>query len=218
MNGLSLFSGIGGLDLAFEWAGGIVAAMCEIEPFCCKVLRKHWPDVPLFEDVHNLTGEKVMSALRNPKYDEAVKLYEMGMSVREVAGYFGITHQAMWKILSRRTVLRPKVRRGEDNVFYRGGVSSNLKAHKIVDNAIRYGYITNPHICSNCGAEDTYHKNGASDIQAHHDDYNFPLQVRWLCQKCHFEWHKTHRAKEVVENEGTFAKPAIDVIYGGFPC
>lgn len=50
MTGLSLFSGIGGLDLAFEWAGGTVAAMCEIDPFCQKVLRKHWPDVPLFGD------------------------------------------------------------------------------------------------------------------------------------------------------------------------
>ena len=51
MTGLSLFSGIGGLDLAFEWAGGTVTAMCEIDPFCRKVLRKHWPDVPLFGDV-----------------------------------------------------------------------------------------------------------------------------------------------------------------------
>ena len=51
MNGLSLFSGIGGLDLAFEWAGGTITAMCEIEPYCQKVLRKHWPHVPLFEDI-----------------------------------------------------------------------------------------------------------------------------------------------------------------------
>ena len=49
--GLSLFSGIGGIDLAFEWAGGQVAAMCEIQPYCQKILRKHWPNVPLFEDI-----------------------------------------------------------------------------------------------------------------------------------------------------------------------
>lgn len=59
MTGLSLFSGIGGLDLAFEWAGGTVAAMVEIDPYCRKVLRKHWPDVPLFEDVRKLRAEDV---------------------------------------------------------------------------------------------------------------------------------------------------------------
>lgn len=32
---------------------------CEIEPFCQRVLKKHWPDVPLFEDVRNVTGELV---------------------------------------------------------------------------------------------------------------------------------------------------------------
>lgn len=59
MTGLSLFSGIGGLDLAFEWAGGTVTAMCEIDPFCRKVLRKHWPDVPLFGDVKEVKGKDV---------------------------------------------------------------------------------------------------------------------------------------------------------------
>lgn len=49
----------GGLDLAFEWAGGTVAAMCEIDPFCRKVLRKHWPDVPLFGDVKEVKGADV---------------------------------------------------------------------------------------------------------------------------------------------------------------
>lgn len=59
MTGLSLFSGIGGMDIAFEWAGGTVAAMCEIDPFCRKVLRKHWPNVPLFGDVKELKGTDV---------------------------------------------------------------------------------------------------------------------------------------------------------------
>ncbi len=59
LRGLSLFSGIGGLDLAFEWAGGRVSAMCELEPYCQKVLRHHWPDVPLFEDIRELRGSDV---------------------------------------------------------------------------------------------------------------------------------------------------------------
>lgn len=62
MNGLSLFSGIGGLDLAFEWTGGNVLAMCEINPYCQNVLRKHWPYIPIFNDIHQLSREVIQNA------------------------------------------------------------------------------------------------------------------------------------------------------------
>lgn len=54
MNALSLFSGIGGLDLAAGWAGFKTVAFCERDNFCQKVLRKHWPDVRIFDDVRTL--------------------------------------------------------------------------------------------------------------------------------------------------------------------
>lgn len=54
MNALSLFSGIGGLDLAAEWAGFKTVAFCERDKFCQKVLRKHWPEVRIFDDVRTL--------------------------------------------------------------------------------------------------------------------------------------------------------------------
>lgn len=48
----SFFSGIGGFDIAFDhYAGCRIVFQCEIDPFCQKVLRKHWPDVPLFTDI-----------------------------------------------------------------------------------------------------------------------------------------------------------------------
>jgi DNA (cytosine-5)-methyltransferase 1 len=59
MRVLDLFSGLGGFSLGLERAGMQTVAFCEIDPFCRQVLRKHWPDVPQFEDIRTLKGEQV---------------------------------------------------------------------------------------------------------------------------------------------------------------
>jgi DNA (cytosine-5)-methyltransferase 1 len=57
---LDLFSGIGGFSLGLERTGGFeTVAFCEIEPFPRRVLAKHWPGVPCYEDVRTLTGADV---------------------------------------------------------------------------------------------------------------------------------------------------------------
>lgn len=57
---LDLFSGIGGFSLGLERTGGFeTVAFCEIEEFPRKVLAKHWPEVPCYRDVRELTAARL---------------------------------------------------------------------------------------------------------------------------------------------------------------
>ena len=57
MTHLSLFSGIGGIDLAAEWAGFRTVAFVERDPFCQKVLAKHWPGVAIHNDIKSFDAK-----------------------------------------------------------------------------------------------------------------------------------------------------------------
>jgi hypothetical protein len=56
-------------------------------------------------------------------------------------------------------------------------------ASTIVGNAVRGGRLAKPSTCEVCASE-------PSRLHGHHDDYAFPLIVRWLCPGCHSQWHK----------------------------
>jgi hypothetical protein len=62
------------------------------------------------------------------------------------------------------------------------------KARTMVGNALKYGFLMRKNECENCGS--------TKKIEAHHDDYNKPLDVRWLCNLCHSTWHKNNKAIE----------------------
>lgn len=138
-----------------------------------------------------------MGQARNNKYDSAIEMYSGGLSVGACAEHFGITRQAMHKILKRRGCeFRPNLRFGNENHFFRHGLEDRTKierAHDKLEKAVASGKLVNPGTCENCSADYRF-SDGRSGIQAHHDDYNKPLLVRWLCQKCHHAWHRENAA------------------------
>ena len=56
-------------------------------------------------------------------------------------------------------------------------------ANIIVGNAVRDGKISKPEVCEDCSSK-------PNRLHGHHDDYAYPLVVRWLCPGCHNKWHK----------------------------
>lgn len=60
MKMLDLCSGIAGISMAADWAGIDTAAFCEIEEFNQKVLRKNYPNIPIFPDLYKLTKQTLI--------------------------------------------------------------------------------------------------------------------------------------------------------------
>ncbi len=129
------------------------------------------------------------------KYLKAVEMYNEGLSIQDCADYFGITRQGMYKNLKRRNVkFRNRLRFGKDNHFFRGGSLQSKRAGHMVEMAIQKGILI-PEPCEVCNMNPNEKNAGGQRLVAsHHDDYNKPLEVRWLCQKHHHEWHKNKTA------------------------
>ena len=228
----SLFSGIGGFDLGFERAGIKTIWEVEIDGYCRRVLEKNFPHAKRFADIRELfppfldeyvrtcdyLGWRVNMAgklkkLTQSQAEECVRMYEKGLSLQQVADYFAVSRQAMWDLLRRRTKLRSKLKYGKENRFYRGGKRASDKSQNLLEEAIERGIVVRKAACERCGNSGTF-KDGRSAVQAHHSDYNKPLEVMWLCQPCHHEWHKKNKAK------GLEVRPEVsrvDVLSGGFP-
>lgn len=89
------------------------------------------------------------------------------------------------RVFARKAYQRTDRGRMASNMAKRRFIENNplvRSAHIAVGNAIRAGKLLKPGCCSVCKSENL--------VQAHHDDYTKPLDVRWLCDSCHKEWHK----------------------------
>lgn len=77
LNHLDICSGIGSFSLAAEHAGFTTVAHCEIHPFACAVLRKHWPDVPIIGDLKAFS-ENPVDTLRALGISTQIDLFSGG--------------------------------------------------------------------------------------------------------------------------------------------
>ncbi|UYW32471.1 DNA cytosine methyltransferase [Methylorubrum extorquens] len=103
---LDLFSGIGGFSLGLERTGGFkTVAFCEIEPFCRRVLAKHWPEVPNLGDV---------SAAEFPEAD----VITAGFPCQDIssagnrsdrAGLSGARSGLFWQVVRAIRLVRPRL-------------------------------------------------------------------------------------------------------------
>ena len=158
--------------------------------------------------------------LKQDQVNEMVAAYEKGLSLADVGKLYGVTRHAVYDLFIRRGVaMRPQLRFGAENHFHRGGPTSDDRDHNLTEKAIARGLLV-PKPCEVCGLEGRT-DDGRNLIHAHHDDYNKPLSVRWLCQRHHHEWHQNNRAipreYAAVEAEEAAKRKPVDVIVGGFP-
>ena len=234
----SMFAGIEGFGLALRRCGFKHVWAAEQDSKCNSVRRRHFPDEQTVTDVadirfldtavkewyppangHSYSPEEkemvgTLKKLTKEQAEECVRMYDRGMSLAPIAEYFGVSRQAMWELLKKRTTMRSQKRYGKDNHFYRDGNEADDHAQNLAETALRQGVLQKPTNCEECSEPEKKLKDGRSNLCAHHDDYNKPLDVRWLCHKCHHKWHKknTPKRKEVQQELA-----AVDVITAGFP-
>ena len=158
----------------------------------------------------NMAGK--FKKLSEEKVQQAIQMYHRGLSLQDVGEFYGVSRQAMWDVLRRRIALRSQLKFGEENHFYRGGIYSDRSVQHVCEKAIKKGVLI-PKDCECCNERYRF-KDGRNAVQAHHDDYNKPLEIRWLCQKCHHSWHKNNKP---IKREDDKREPAEFLITGGFP-
>lgn len=128
--------------------------------------------------------------LTDAKAAEARSLYEGGASIAQAAAAVGVSRQSLYGTLKRLGVtFRSHLRTGPENPFYRGGPRAVDAAQNKLEKAVQHGRVERPTRCEECGQIPPPFKNGRTAIQAHHPNYAKPLEVRWLCQRCH---HRAH--------------------------
>ena len=107
LNVLDIFSGIGGFSIGLEAASMQTVAFCEINPFCRKILTRHWPSIPIFSDITTI-DKKDLKTL--PTIDVIAGGFPcQDISVAGKGGGINAKRSGLWKEFARLiNEIRPK--------------------------------------------------------------------------------------------------------------
>ena len=147
MKVLDLFSGIGGFSIGLEKAGFETVAFCEIEEYPKAVLRKHWPDTPIYNDVRELTGERLRA-------DEIFPDVIVGGYPCQPFSYSGVRRGA-----EDDRHLWPEVYRLIKEVRPAWGIFENVAGHitmgldEVLSDLEAEGYAARPFVIPACGVD-----------------------------------------------------------------
>jgi hypothetical protein len=120
-----------------------------------------------YEQKRSMLPHRIAARLKYSQTENGIKALQKGKE-KFSKSYHG-----------KESIRKSKTKWIEENVIKRA-------AHIILGNAVRDGKIQKPIECSACGSK-------PSRLHGHHDDYAFPLIVRWLCSRCHTKWHKKNK-------------------------
>lgn len=114
-------------------------------------------------------------------------LYKDGASIGSLAKRFGINPKSAKNLIVARSIpirpYEPQARRERKWPAHSIPVHERWATRRL-ERSIARGLMIRPKSCSVCGCD--------GKINGHHDDYNKPLSVRWLCSSCHADWHSKH--------------------------
>lgn len=125
--------------------------------------------------------------LSNEQKKEAIDLVRQGMTANSVAELYGVSRQYIGYLCHIPGNIKQKDRELSPDQSY-----EHARIGSFTRQAIAKGVLI-PEPCEICGVFGK-DENGKRRVNAHHDDYNKPLKVRWLCTKHHLEWHKNNIA------------------------
>lgn len=131
-------------------------------------------------------------------------LSEFYKNQRYSSGYEAKCKECIREATRRREVENPEgVLKSRLSAYNKKPTHQN--AYRVIEAALKAGALEKPHSCSICNCPDTEKR-----IEAHHYDYERPLEVTWLCPDCHFIADQMRRGREG-KTAMPWAKPVVMV-------